>query len=189
MSALTTFLWLGFMVNLAHAEGYDVQDKLAFEQQAEALSGKFAADLKKTLMAAVQSGGLSAGVQVCHSEAAKIAQSYSSNGWEIGRTSLKTRNHRNQPNAEQLHILQSFADKLAQGADISSLSQVSYNEDDKRYLYMKPIATQALCLACHGDNIEPQLHSKIKALYPQDTATGFKLGDMRGAFTVTYQAQ
>jgi hypothetical protein len=27
--------------------------------------------------------------------------------------------------------------------------------------------------------------AKLKALYPGDLATGFKLGDLRGAFTIT----
>ena len=52
----------------------------------------FAKTLKSKLKAAISEGGLSNGVSVCKTEAPKIAAELSSNGWEIARTSLKTRN-------------------------------------------------------------------------------------------------
>jgi hypothetical protein len=50
---------------------------------------------------------------------------------------------------------------------------------------MKAIPTAAVCLVCHGETVEGALGEKIKALYPQDRATGYRLGDIRGAFTIT----
>ena len=41
-----------------------------------------------------------------------------------------------------------------------------------------------VCLKCHGENIDPAVKAKLGELYPNDKATGYKLGDLRGAFTV-----
>jgi hypothetical protein len=39
---------------------------------------------------------------------------------------------------------------------------------------------EAKCLLCHGDNVSKDIGDKIQNLYPQDKATGFKLGEFRG---------
>ena len=52
--------------------------------------------------------------------------------------------------------------------------------------YVEPIVTQPLCLTCHGDVQDPALAARIKDEYPEDEATGFQPGDLRGVFWVTY---
>lgn len=42
----------------------------------------------------------------------------------------------------------------------------------------------APCLMCHGEHIEPAVHARIGGRYPGDEATGYKEGDLRGAFSV-----
>ena len=49
---------------------------------------------------------------------------------------------------------------------------------------MKAIPTAALCLSCHGENIPADVDAKLKELYPNDQARGFKEGQLRGAFTL-----
>ncbi|MEX2498681.1 MAG: DUF3365 domain-containing protein [Wenzhouxiangellaceae bacterium] len=43
------------------------------------------------------------------------------------------------------------------------------------------------CVICHGESIAPELAETIKQLYPQDQATGFAPGELRGAFSVTVE--
>ena len=50
---------------------------------------------------------------------------------------------------------------------------------------MKAIPIGGLCLQCHGTAIAPELAEKLSELYPEDKATGYREGDMRGAFVVT----
>ena len=50
---------------------------------------------------------------------------------------------------------------------------------------MKAIPTGGVCLACHGENLAQGVQETITTLYPNDKATGFKSGDIRGAFVVT----
>jgi len=40
------------------------------------------------------------------------------------------------------------------------------------------------CLKCHGEDIDPKVAAKLDALYPQDNARGYKVGQVRGAFTL-----
>ena len=49
---------------------------------------------------------------------------------------------------------------------------------------MKAIPTGDVCLMCHGEHIAPDVHEKIKSLYPKDLATGYERGELRGAFTI-----
>jgi hypothetical protein len=49
---------------------------------------------------------------------------------------------------------------------------------------MKPIPTAGLCVTCHGGEMSEEITKKIKSLYPNDQATGFMVGDIRGAFTL-----
>lgn len=57
--------------------------------------------------------------------------------------------------------------------------------DDRRG-YVEPILLQPLCLTCHGASLAPELQSRIDELYPDDRATGFEVGDLRGVFWVEY---
>jgi hypothetical protein len=51
----------------------------------------------------------------------------------------------------------------------------------------KPIGITSNCLTCHGDPADqsPRLRGKLKAMYPEDQAIGFKSHDWRGVIRVT----
>ena len=49
---------------------------------------------------------------------------------------------------------------------------------------MKAIPTGKPCLTCHGAEIKSNIVAKINELYPYDKAKNFKVGDIRGAFSV-----
>jgi hypothetical protein len=49
---------------------------------------------------------------------------------------------------------------------------------------MKAITTEGICLACHGKTLGPAVSKKISELYPSDHATGYSVGEVRGAFSL-----
>ncbi|WP_394224648.1 Tll0287-like domain-containing protein [Pseudoalteromonas spongiae] len=165
-----------------------IAQKAQLDVQAKKITNAFATELKTTLMTAVAKGGLSAGVEVCQEQAPEIAKKYSSHGWQISRTSLKTRNSQNTPNIDEIAILQDFAKRLASGEPAKTVFYSNLNPQSGEYQFMKAIPTGQVCLACHGENISDDLQTKIKAHYPNDNATGFKLGELRGAFKVYFDA-
>jgi integrase len=60
--------------------------------------------------------------------------------------------------------------------------------DGGRTGYVEPLATAPMCLACHGESIEPAVAAKLAALYPDDRATGFRAGELRGLAWVEVDA-
>jgi hypothetical protein len=51
------------------------------------------------------------------------------------------------------------------------------------------VISNELCLKCHGEpdeNISPADLAIIRQLYPHDQATGFKLGQLRGAWRIDF---
>jgi hypothetical protein len=51
---------------------------------------------------------------------------------------------------------------------------------------MRALPTQGLCLGCHGpvEQLAPGVAERLKALYPDDRAVGYSLGQLRGAMTL-----
>ena len=54
--------------------------------------------------------------------------------------------------------------------------------------FMAPIMTGPLCLTCHGAQLSPAVKAALAKDYPGDQATGFKAGDLRGAFSIVWPA-
>jgi hypothetical protein len=157
--------------------------------QAQMLIKEFATTLQGELKGALKEGGPIGAVQVCKERAPAIAESLSEqSGWEIGRTSLKTRNaETNTPDAWETEVLKQFANRVAAGQSIKTMTYAEVVETDtgKAYRYMKAIPTGEICLACHGVEIDPKLADAIDKAYPEDSARGYSAGELRGAFTLS----
>lgn len=160
------------------------------EQRIEAsrdVAQAFSKELRERLMEAMQAGGPVEAIAVCNVAAPQIAETHSeASGWSVGRTSLKVRNPGNAPDAWERAVLQQFEARRAAGEDPAAIefAEVVDSDGAKVFRYMKAIPTAEPCLACHSSNLAPEVAAKLSALYPQDTATGFAVGDLRGAFTI-----
>jgi len=149
---------------------------------------EFMGQLKGELQTAMKAGGPNKAVDVCKEKAPLIAKNLSEKyGWKIARTSLKTRNSKNSPDAWESKVLLNFEIRKQNGEKVKPMAYFeTVNENGtKSFRFMKAIPTGKACLSCHGDNIEPTLAAKLDSSYPNDKARGFKLGDIRGAFTIT----
>jgi hypothetical protein len=51
---------------------------------------------------------------------------------------------------------------------------------------MRAIPTAPVCTTCHGATVAPDVAAAIAARYPEDRATGFSPGDLRGAFSIAW---
>jgi len=167
----------------ADLEPYAVKARAAVKAMGGALQTK----LKEALAA----DGPIAAVQVCKTVAPEIAQEQSkAAGMTIRRTALKVRNPDNAPDALERKVLEDFTARLAAGADANTLEHVEEVTGDGKTTvrYFKAIPTAAApCLVCHGSAVSGELKETIDKLYPSDQATGFKEGDLRGAFSVTME--
>ena len=157
--------------------------------EARGIVKNFATALQGELRAGLQAGGPANAIAVCKDKAPAIAKSeQQKSGWtDVGRTSLRLRNPANKPDAWELAVLNKFEQRKAAGEDPTKIeySEIAEAGGKKTFRYMKAIPTQEVCLACHGENIDKATAAKLAKLYPKDKARGFKVGDLRGAFTLS----
>lgn len=159
-----------------------------FEKKAQAAIKEFASSLKTALLSAMQDGGPIEAVAVCNLIAPTLAAEMSKkHGMEIGRTSLKVRNPSNEADEWETSVMQKFETRLDSGEAIQSLtfSEKVDTNTGQQWRMMKAIPTDKVCLSCHGTKIAPPIQAKLDKYYPDDMATGFKLRDIRGAFSVS----
>ncbi len=186
MILVVASLWPAAPV-LQAAGAVDASEQALLVQQGRTAAMAFGKALKGELQAAMQTGGPVKAIDVCNIEAPKIAEQVSSaEGLEVGRRSLKNRNALNAPDGWERAVLERFEQRKAAGGSIKSLeySEILETDGSRVFRYMKAIPTEALCLNCHGSELKPEVKSLLQKLYPDDRATGFQEGDIRGAFSI-----
>lgn len=162
----------------------DQPDTAALQQEARQITQQFGGQLKSLLQAAMASGGPVNAMQVCKVNAPQIADTASKDsGWKVARTASRVRNPANQPDPWEQQVLQDWARQMAGGTAVEQL-QPATMISAAEYRFMQPIATADLCVKCHGTELAPEVRATLTELYPQDQATGFKAGDLRGAFSL-----
>ena len=178
-------VFLVCLMGVQPAMGADTEQALA---DSRATVGEFMKTLKQELQAGMQAGGPVNAVSVCNLTAPGIANTYSAReGREVSRTSLRPRNPGNAPVAWQHAVLESFEQRKQAGEDVTALEyhEVVTTEGVRELRYMKAIPTAKVCLACHGEAVDSTVRTRLEKLYPDDQAMGYRVGDIRGAFSVT----
>lgn len=147
----------------------------------------FGSALQTELLQAMQRGGPLEAIDVCHQRAPSIAAEIArETGWSVGRTSLKHRNPANAPDQWERTVLEGFDAALAEGRPPAQLQhhEVVEGPDGKEFRFMRAIPTAGLCLTCHGTDLSGEVTHALERLYPDDQATGYTEGQIRGAFTI-----
>jgi hypothetical protein len=147
----------------------------------------FQKELTQELVKAMTEGGPEKAIAVCAVKAPEIADRYSQlPGIDIRRVSLQMRNPEIVPDRYELSVLSQFTTTSHEEARIASVLARD-SGDVKRFRYMKEIKVGQLCLSCHGNpaGFSLALKKALRAKYPGDRAVGYRLGDSRGAFSLT----
>jgi hypothetical protein len=135
------------------------------------------------LMSQMKSGGVKQAIPFCNVAALPLTEELSNKyNVSIKRTTHKLRNAKNKPNLEEEKILRHYIASISKGEKIKPI--VTKGDDYKIHFYA-PIKLDKKCLACHG-SISKKTDSIIKSYYPNDAATGFKEGDLRGLMSITF---
>ncbi len=154
----------------------------ALKNQADSIATVSQNVLLQNVAAAIQKGGTEYAVDFCHVKAIPITDSLSNElRVSIQRISDKNRNPENNLNTEtdrsvfnEFKKKQELADTLLKTKD--------------QYVYYKRInLAMPTCMKCHGNptvDIEEKTLQKIKSLYPNDKAVGYKLNDFRGVWKI-----
>jgi hypothetical protein len=139
------------------------------------------------LQKAIEEKGVPGAVQFCNVEAlpilTEVSQKY---GVTVRRASNKFRNPNDKPNKDEKGILEAYEYNVENNLSLDP--SIQKFENGEVYLYTKAIKiANAMCLSCHGQpgtDISPETQKALADLYPQDKATGHKMGDLRGMWSI-----
>ncbi len=170
-------------VNASETSG--AHDKASLKAEAVGIVKKFGGTLKPQLVGAMKSSGPVAAIEVCSVQAPAIAKQLTKEtGWNVKRVSLKARNNNTAiPEAWETKVLQQFEERQANGEPAKKMAYAEIV--DGQYRFMKAQGVGPLCLKCHGEQVQDSIQAALKLHYPKDTAMGYKLGEIRGAFSLT----
>ena len=145
--------------------------------------------MMQALTEEVARNGVVSAVGMCNEKAPQMARTASEQtGWAIRRVSLRNRNPKAVPDAWERAALEEFDRRAAAGESPATLEKSAMVEEAgrKEFRYMKALPVQQICLACHGvtEKIMPDVAERLHTLYPDDKATGYALGQIRGAMTI-----
>ncbi len=153
--------------------------------EAAALAAEFVGLLKPQLKQALAEGGPTHAIAVCADIAPGIADSLSAqSGWMVRRVSLKSRNaSRAVPDSWERKVLLEFDRRQAAGEQAAELH---FGEAvNGQYRYMQAQVVEPVCLVCHGKGLSDEVQATLKEYYPDDWATGYSLGEVRGAISLS----
>jgi hypothetical protein len=144
-------------------------------------------ELSRKLTAAMEKGGVDGALTYCQTHAYPLTDSLSSSfGVSIRRATNQPRNKANKAHQNEATILANYHKALFAGQE---LLPSAVEEEDGGVSYYGPIRIQPLCLNCHGTpgkELKTKDHDLIKSLYPDDEATGYALGDLRGVWHIQW---
>ncbi len=163
------------------------------EKQQYVLQGKEIAEasfleLSTQLTEQMKEGGPAQAIPFCNQKALPITNQLSDKfEAAVKRTSLKIRNSQNEASEREVEILNQYQNELSNNIQLMPIVEVDSN--NKKHFYA-PIILKANCLVCHGtvnETVNVKTDSIIKSLYPNDQATGYNEGDVRGIWSITFK--
>jgi hypothetical protein len=152
----------------------------------DSLSNQTFQKLSGILKGKIAEKGFPAAVEYCKLDAEKITNSFAEENVTISRTSLKPRNIQNTADPFELEILEYFQSRFNNG---DSLKSIIKTDSIGNTHFFKPIMLQPLCMGCHGEpgkDIAEATFNMITQQYPKDLAIGYKDGDLRGLWHITF---
>jgi hypothetical protein len=153
----------------------------ALDAEAARIAERFVGLLKPELQTAMKTGGPTHAIPICAGKAPAIARDLSrESGWAVKRVSLKPRNPRALPDGWERKQLLAFDHAVAEGAPLAARSGWVAGE----FRYIKPQSVGGICLTCHGTQLTPEVEEALYRHYPQDSATGYELGEVRGGISL-----
>ncbi len=164
------------------------------ENQEVAAAGKHIASdtfaaLSGKLGAAMQEGGVPYALEFCNVEAMPLTDSLSQKHQvEVRRASHKPRNPSNRADSLEMSSIQTFIAQIEKG---EQPKPVLYKHAGKTIFHAPIQIPNQLCLNCHGGegtDIAQENLELIDKLYPEDEATGFEQGELRGIWAIKFPA-
>jgi hypothetical protein len=161
-------------------------DSSVLLKKGDSISSEVQKVLLGHVMQAMKSGGPGFAVAFCNEKAMALTDSLGQvYNCTIQRITDRNRNPANRLSEDDAEIIASFPASHAAYPRLVLQNQIP--------VYYKPIKiAMPACLVCHGTegkDIEAKTLAIIRQKYPEDKATGYKEGDLRGWWKITFTAE
>jgi hypothetical protein len=166
------------------------EDMSKYQEESRAVAMPFLKKLGAENQKTMSTGGAESATQVCKDIAPAMTSEISrQTGWKVTRVSLKVRNPLlGTPDAWEQKALQDFELRASKGEKPETMeaSEIVEEPTGKSFRFLKAIALQPGCMACHGpiDALSVEVKTRLGAEYPHDRATGYSAGQIRGAVSI-----
>ncbi|MBR9758408.1 MAG: DUF3365 domain-containing protein [Algicola sp.] len=168
----------------AKAAKPEIQGK-SYEERGMAYAMLTKAQLGKNLMGTIKKEGTLQAVSFCNEVAYPITDSVAmAHKVQIKRVSNKARNPKNSANAYATGLIEQYTKDM----EAQKTPKAVVIEQDSTVKFYAPITTNTMCIQCHGtpgQDIKPEVYSRIKQLYPNDLAVGYDVDQVRGLWEIT----
>ncbi|MFA6188172.1 MAG: DUF3365 domain-containing protein [Sulfuricurvum sp.] len=150
------------------------------ETVSAALIQKLGGELKAQMM----NNGPIAALGFCNARAQVLTKEISdSTHYNVKRVSLLNRNPQNRASTQEAVIMDAWQNKLKEAQTLPAYE--IHSDGNVNHFYKPILINNEACLKCHGSvDAQSELGKAIKAAYPNDPATGYKMGDLRGMIVV-----
>jgi hypothetical protein len=151
--------------------------------------------LRAELMEALEAGGPAGAVRVCRDRAETLTRVLGESARppaKLKRVTRKPRVPAHAPDEWEAQALDWFEGELADGGQLpEDWVQRLSGPGGLRYRYYQPIIVGPPCLTCHGPakELPDTVRAVLATLYPDDQATGYRAGDLRGLVRVEIRAE
>ncbi|MCB0495974.1 MAG: DUF3365 domain-containing protein [Cyclobacteriaceae bacterium] len=159
-----------------------------YTEKGKAISQATFMALSTQLKQAMQSGGVEQAAQFCNIVALPLTDSLSrQQNAVIKRTSLKLRNPLNAPDSMEIVMLEMY-DMMSKMRNPVLVPKILEKNADEIQFFAPIQIKNETCLKCHGvlgQTMSEEDYAFIKQHYPNDQATGYKMDDVRGMWSIT----
>lgn len=162
-------------------------DPVDYRQRGAAIGQKLTGTLMSHLARQIETHGPAGAVEYCSLQALPLTDSIArAEKVQIKRVSHRPRNPQNAANERELALIEKYREEMADGQALEPHLRKTENEVQ---FYAPIVLSMPTCLKCHGQpgaDIDSATRQVLQQRYPEDRATGFSLGEIRGLLVVNF---
>lgn len=181
---------MAFVSGIAFAGPPPEEDLRSFVDESRKLATTLLTQTRGELVRELERTGPIRAITVCKYSVPELTSAISrQSGLRVTRIALRPRNRAlAEPDVWEQKNLLEFEKRLAKGERVEGMEVAEMVQEPvgKVLRYMKAIPMGQPCLACHGpaSQISEGVRAQLAAEYPNDKATEYQVGQVRGAVSV-----
>lgn len=175
----------------SHLPNAQAADEAALREETRKTAVPVLPKVVQAMQEAVKEKGTVDAIPICKEKAPQLLQDIRrQTGWNIRRVSLQTRHpETGTPDVWEARQLADFNIRAANGIKPETLEagEIVTTVDGRQvYRYMKALPVAEVCVSCHGapETFSDDFKAALRKDYPRDRATGYRVGQVRGALSV-----